>query len=488
MLEDGQRHAAIDHGFYPASDMSITFGTSGWRGIIARDFTFDNVRLATQAIAEFLSAVQGSRSRVVILGYDTRFLGREFSLAAAEVLAAGGLVPLLCNRDTPTPVIAHTIRARKAAGGINMTASHNPAEYQGLKFSTSNGAPATPDITSRIEANIAKLIARSWSFQGAVIGTYACRTFDPQPAYFKQLRKLVDFGVIRKAKLKVAVELMYGTGHGYLDRLLKDAGAKVTVFHNELNPLFGGHHPEPNARGMAEVSRFVRAGKAQIGLGLDGDADRFGIVDQDGTWLTPNQVLALALYHLKKNRGWTGAVVRTVPTSHQVDAVAEMLGVKVYETPVGFKYIGALMESEPIIVGGEESGGLSVKGHVPEKDGILACLLMAELVATEGKSLGLILKDLEKQIGRFYTDRINVSIPPEKKEALLAKLGSGLTAIGPFRVERFIATDGFKFLLPNREWVAFRASGTEPLIRCYIEARTATSLKRLQGACRALLA
>src|SRR6185436_16593955 len=230
----------------------------------------------------------------------------------------------------------------------------------------------------------------------------------------------------RRAKLKIAVELMYGTGRGYLDTLLEDAGAKVTVFHDELNPLFGGHHPEPNAEGMAAVSKFVRSGRAQIGLGLDGDADRFGIVDKDGTWLTPNQILALALYHLKKNRGWTGAVVRTVPTSHQVDAVARLLNVPVHETPVGFKYIGALMESEPIIVGGEESGGLSVKGHVPEKDGILACLLMAELVAFEKRSLGAILKELEKQTGEFHSDRINVSIPADKKDALLTRLGSGL--------------------------------------------------------------
>jgi alpha-D-glucose phosphate-specific phosphoglucomutase len=468
----------------------ITFGTSGWRGLIARDFTFDNVRLATQAIADYLksSANPSASTPTVILGYDTRFLGREFALAAAEVLAHNGITPLLCNRDTPTPVIAHTIRVRKAAGGINMTASHNPAEYQGLKFSTANGAPAPPEITKQIEDNVARLQAQNWSFQAAVVGTYQCKTIDPQPAYFKQLRKLINFAAIKKAKLKVAVELMYGTGHGYLDHLLEESGSKVTLFHNELNPLFGGHHPEPNAEGMAEVSRFVRSGKAQLGLGLDGDADRFGIVDKDGTWLTPNQVLALALYHLKKNRGWTGAVVRTVPTSHQVDAVAELFGVKVYETPVGFKYIGALMESEPIIVGGEESGGLSVKGHVPEKDGILACLLMAELVATEKKSLGRILKDLEKQTGEFHTARINVSIRPDTKDALLAKLGSGLQAIGPFKVEKFITTDGFKYLLPNREWVAFRASGTEPLIRCYIEAKSMGNLKKLRAACKALLA
>src|ERR1017187_8131427 len=475
--------------------MAIKFGTSGWRGIIARDFTFDNVCLATQGIADYLnselrtpnSEIHG-RKPVLILGYDTRFLGREFSLAAAEVLAANGLTPLLCDRDTPTPVIAHTIRHRRAIGGINMTASHNPAEYQGLKFSTFNGAPATQDVTQQIEANILRLQSENFSFNGAVIGTYPCKTFNPQPDYFKQLHKLIEFSVLKKAKLKVAVDLSYGTGHGYLDLLLESVGAKVTLFHNELDPLFGGHHPEPNAENMAEVSKFVRSGKAQIGLGLDGDADRFGIVDKDGAWLTPNQVLTLSLYHLKKNRGWTGAVVRTVPTSHQVDAVAELFGVKVYETPVGFKYIGALMESEPIIVGGEESGGLSVKGHVPEKDGILACLLMAELVATEKKSLGRILKDLAKQIGEFYSDRINISFSPEKKDALLAKLGGGLTSIGAFKVEKFITTDGYKFLLPDREWVAFRASGTEPLIRCYIEAKSRANLKKLLAACRELLA
>ncbi|HVV00220.1 MAG TPA: phosphoglucomutase/phosphomannomutase family protein [Verrucomicrobiae bacterium] len=466
----------------------IKFGTSGWRALIARDFTFENVRLATQGIADYLKSLSGSETKTVILGYDTRFLGRDFALAAAEVLEDSGLKPLLCNRDTPTPVIAHTIRAQKALGGINFTASHNPAEYQGLKFSTSNGAPAHPEVTKQIEANIVGLQQRKWSFDGAIVGTYECKTFDPRPNYFKQIHKLVDFQTIRKARLKVAVELMYGTGRGYLDTLLIEAGAKVTVFHDELNPLFGGHHPEPNAEGMAEAAKFTRGGKAQLGLGLDGDADRFGIVDKDGTWLTPNQVLALALYHLKKNRRWTGAVVRTTPTSHQVDAVARLLGVKVHETPVGFKYIGALMESEPIIVGGEESGGLSVKGHVPEKDGILACLLMAELVAAEGKSLGRILKDLEKQTGEFHTERINVAIQPEKKQALLDKLGSGLEAIGGFPVERFITTDGFKYLLPDEEWVAFRASGTEPLIRCYLEARSPGHLRKLRSACKQLLA
>ena len=474
----------------------IKFGTSGWRALIAHDFTFDNVRLATQGIADYLkSEIRNPKSEiarrqpVIILGHDARFLGREFSLAAAEVLAANGITPLLCDRDTPTPVIAHTIRARRAIGGINMTASHNPAAWQGLKFSTFNGAPATTEVTKPVEANIQKLLDANWSFKASVVGTFKCKEIDPRPDYVKQIKKLVDFAAIKKAKLKVAVELMYGTGRGYLDSFLEDfGGAKVTRFHDHLDPLFGGHHPEPNAEGMAEVSKFIRSGKAQLGLGLDGDADRFGIVDQDGIWLTPNQILALALYHLKKNRGWTGAVVRTVPTSHQVDEVAKLLGVKIHETPVGFKYIGALMESEPIIVGGEESGGLSVKGHVPEKDGVLACLLMAELVATERKSLGQILRALEKQTGEFHSDRLNVRLTEEGKAALLQKLAAGLDRVGSFPVEKFITTDGYKYLLPGGEWVAFRASGTEPLIRCYLEAKTTGSLKRLRTACRGLLA
>jgi phosphoglucomutase len=475
---------------------SIKFGTSGWRSLIARDFTFDNVRLATQGIADQLRAeldrpdspIHG-RKPVVILGHDTRFLGREFSLAAAEVLAANGLTPLLCQRDAPTPVIAHAIRVKKAIGGINMTASHNPAEYQGLKFSAHNGAAAPPEVTRVIEANIQRRQQEGWTFKGALVGTYECRTFDPQPAYFTQIRKLVDFATLRRAKLKVAVELMYGTGRGYLDTLLEtDGGAKVLRFHDQPNPLFGGHHPEPNAAGMGEVREAILAGKAKLGLGLDGDADRFGIVDQDGTWLTPNQILALALYHLKKNRGWTGSVVRTVPTSHQVDAIAKLLGVPVHETPVGFKYIGALMESEAVIVGGEESGGLSVKGHVPEKDGILACLLMAELVAYEKQSLGKTLAALEKQTGEFHTDRINVAVPAERKAALLEKLGQGLDKFAGQKVLQFITTDGFKFVLPNDEWVAFRASGTEPLIRCYLEAKSVAGLKKLATAARKVLA
>ncbi|MDB6028293.1 MAG: phosphoglucomutase/phosphomannomutase family protein [Verrucomicrobiales bacterium] len=472
----------------------IKFGTAGWRALIAREFTFDKVRLASQAVADHLktelanpnSPIHG-RKPDIIIAYDCRFLGREFALAVAEVFAANGLNPLLGDRDIPTPVLAFTIRKRKAIGGINITASHNPPEYSGFKFSRYDGAGAPGEVTKELEARIEKLQAANWSFKAVVIGTFKCKTINPMPDYVKQIKKLVDFKTLKKAKLKIAVDLMHGCGRGYLDTLLAETGAKLTVFHADLNPLFGGHPPEPSADHLDEVKAAIRTGKAQLGLATDGDADRFGVVDKDGTWMTPNQILALTLYHLKKNRGWTGAVVRTVPTSHQVDAVAAMLGVKVHETPVGFKYIGALMQSEPIIVGGEESGGLSVKGHVPEKDGILACLLMAELVATEKKSLGQILKQLEKKTGEFHTDRINIHIDPAQKDELLKRLSGGLEKVGAFKVEKFITIDGYKFLLPNGEWVAFRASGTEPVFRCYLEAKSKKNLELLRTACRKLL-
>ena len=472
----------------------IKFGTSGWRGLIARDFTFENLRLAAQGLALTLkselkrkkSDIYGKRP-LVIIGYDSRFLGKEFSLATAEVLSQAGLNPLITNRDTPTPVIAYSIRRKKAIGGVNITASHNPFAYSGFKFSMPDGSGAPIEFTKKIEVNIKRLITKKWKPKASVIGTFNCKEFNPTKAYLSRIRKLVDLKKIGQSKLRIAVELMHGTGRGYLDTLLEESGTKITRFHENLNPLFGGGSPEPNESGMAKAADFVRSGKANLALGLDGDADRFGVVDQDGTWLSPNQILTLALYHLKKNRNAKGAVVRTVPTSHQVDAVAKLFDVNVHETPVGFKHIGALMESEPIIVGGEESGGLSIGNHIPEKDGVLACLLMAELVATEGITLGQILKKIEKQTGCFYTDRININVPIKNKANILKRLSRGLSKIGKHSVQNFIRTDGFKFILANDEWVCFRASGTEPVIRCYLEAKSTSHLRQLKVACNKIL-
>jgi alpha-D-glucose phosphate-specific phosphoglucomutase len=473
---------------------SIRFGTAGWRALIARDFTFANVRLASQAVADYLKAGLADpqaglhdRDPCIIIAYDCRFLGRPFALAVAEVFAANGLTPLVCDRDTPTPVLSFAIRRRKAIGGINITASHNPPEYSGFKFSRHDGAGAPPEATQAIEETIARLQQANWSFRSAIIGTFSCKSIDPQAEYFRHIRKLADFSAIKRVRLKVAVDLMHGCGRGYLDTLLQEAGARLTVLHGDVNPLFGGYPPEPSAEHLGEIRKLVRARHARLGLATDGDADRFGVVDADGTWITPNQVMALTLYHLAKHRGWKGSAVRTVVTSHQVDAVAAQFGVRMHEVPVGFKYIGAIMEREPVIVGGEESGGLSVRGHVPEKDGILACLLMAELLAEAGRPLGAVLKEITKLGGPFFTERINIHIDPAQKEELLSRLSGGLSSIGSFQVQKHITTDGYKFLLPNGEWVAFRASGTEPVFRCYIEARSKKNLELLRAACRKLL-
>ncbi len=452
----------------------IKFGTSGWRGIISDTLTFANVEIAAHAIAKHLgeNPPPGAR-RLLIVGHDTRFLSRLLATRCAVIVAGHGFEVWLTDRDTPTPVISHSIRAHKASGGINITASHNPPEWNGLKFNESNGAPCLPETAKSIEAR-AELV----SCQPLAISREkgAVKVFDPMPRYVTQLRRLVDFAALKRHRKRAVVDLMFGTGRGYLDELLVHSGWRVDALHGELDPLFGDGHPEPIKEHMGELLARLRNSKAALGLGLDPDADRFAIVDHDGTFIKANEVLALALYHLARNRTWTGAVVRTVATSHLVDAVARELGVKVHETPVGFKYIGALMESEPIIVGGEESGGLSVKGHVPEKDGILACLLMAELVAYEGKPLGAILKKIQAWAGGLVSDRINLRVTPGRKEQLLQRFADGLDEFGGQKVTGVVTRDGYKFLLGDGCWVMFRASGTEPVFRCYLEARTSRQM------------
>ncbi len=456
----------------------IKFGTSGWRGIISDDFTFDNVRKVAQAIADFIKLQRKLKGRPVIIGGDSRFLSDRFSAAAAGVMAANKIKALICDRDTPTPVIAFEIIRRRAAGGINFTASHNPPEYSGLKFSPYWGGPAAPGNTEAIESNIKKVKkARDMDIEKAV-SAGLIKYFDPSPYYIRRIKQLVDFKVIKKSGMKVVADPLYATGRGYLDGLLRAAGADVTAINSERDVLFGGLPPEPAEENVKDLIKAVKVKKAALGVATDGDADRYGIIDSDGSYIEANKILPLLLDYLMRTRKWRGAAVRSVATSHMFDAVAGMHGLKLYETPVGFKYIGEIMRAEDIIIGGEESNGLTIHRHVPEKDGLIACLLAVEMVAREKKNIRTLLKDLEKKTGRYYTARKNYRLNEQKKNKLAAKLKKiNLKKIGEHPVKSVDKKDGYKYLLGGGSWIMTRFSGTEPIVRLYAEAKSAKGLR-----------
>ncbi len=464
----------------------ITFGTSGWRAIIAEDFTFANVKIAVAAIAQHLQKT-GEASKGVVVAGDYRFLTEEFMQLTARVLTGHGITSFMCPIGTPTPTVSYELIRRKTAGSINFTASHNPAAYQGLKFNGSDGGPAPVQVTMSLES-----LAESISAQGGKVPelSYAeaeakglVVPIDPKPAYFERLRQLVQFETIRKARMKIVVDLMHGNGLGYMDTLLQEAGVNAKVMHNTRDPFFGGagHHPEPGEEELSEAIHLVKTLPAHLGLANDGDADRFGIIDADGSFITPNQVLPILFAHLLKTRDWKGCVVRTLATTSLMDAIAKANNVTLKETPVGFKYIAEVMAQEPIIIGGEESGGLTVHGHVPEKDGILANLLMAEVVAQEGKTLAAVLKGLHQQYGAFYSDRLNLRLKDGLKEVMTARLKDNPPSdLAGKKVVDLIRKDGVKFLLEGGEWMMVRFSGTEPLMRCYMESRTPEGLAKLR--------
>lgn len=472
----------------------IKFGTSGWRAIIADEFTFENIRLVSQAIADYLKS-KSSRSAAlsVIVGGDTRFLSEKFSEIATEVLCGNGIKTFLCNRDTPTPVISFEIIRRKLSGGINFTASHNPYQYQGLKFSPSTGGPATPDVTKTIERNCEspRLKIKSTTLHEAAKNKLL-ETVDPSANYIKYVKTLIDLDEIKKSKIKTAVDLLHGTARGYLDTILEDAGVDTTVLNEERDVLFDGGSPEPSKENLKNLYRVMKEEKLQIGLATDGDADRFGIIDEDGSFITPNYLIAILLYHMIKTKGYKGMVVRSVMTTHLIDKVAKHFGVEVVETPVGFKYIGEVMINENsaypskkggFIIGGEESGGLTIRGHVPEKDGILACLLALEAVCAHKKSLSAILAEIMSIVGSVYTDRLNYHLTMPEMEKLKSKLSKNPPReIGGAKIEKTITTDGHKFILEDGSWLGIRLSGTEPVVRVYLETDKESKLKKLAAA------
>ncbi len=463
-----------------SKSVKIRFGTSGWRAIIADAFTFENVCLVSQAIADHLKGA--SKVPKVVVAYDTRFLSGNFAKLCAEVLAANKIKVFLADRDTPTPAIAFHIIDKGLDGGINFTASHNPPEYNGIKFSPSYGGPAPKNVTASIEKRISFLQKNPNLIKKGIMDEGFIELFDPRNGYIKRLKKIIDIECIKKADLKVGIDCMFGTSRDYIDFILKDICKEIKVFKDYLNPLFGGLPPEPDKPYIKELIAHVKDNKFHLGVGCDGDADRFGIVDKGGVFLSPNEVITLLFYYLLKTRPKAKKVARTLSTTHMIDAIAVKEGIEVIETPIGFKYIGEALNMGDCMIGGEESGGLSIQGHIPEKDGILACLLAVEMVAREKKSLREILSSLHKKYGYFVSDRLNLHLSQSQKDILMSRIEALLkkNKFGAFKIISKNLRDGYKFMLNDDCWVMFRPSGTEPVIRCYFEATSKKNILYLK--------
>lgn len=460
--------------------MEIKFGTSGWRAIIADEFTFANVRICSQAIADHLKSVDDTRG--VVIGSDARFMSPNFMEVAAGVFAANGIKVYLCVRDTPTPVISFEILRRKLSGGINFTASHNPPEYQGLKFSPSWGGPALPETTKDIE-NRANQLMKGGDVKtlplNEAIAKGLVEKINPMETYLDDLRKKINLEAIKTAGLRILVNPMYGTSRGYLDRILEEAGCQVTVMNDNLDPYFGNQPPEPSEAHIPDMIARMKQGNFDLGLATDGDADRFGVLGPDGRFYEPNSILGMVLDHMKNTRNWPGAAARSVATTHLVDAVAKYHNIELIETAVGFKFLGDLIANDKIIMGGEESAGMSIKGHVPEKDGIIACLLVAEMVAMQKKPLSQILSDLYEKVGTYLTRRLNFRLTEEEKARAVENMKKDPTEVAGFKVKQVIRVDGTKCILENDAWVLVRFSGTEPVVRFYAEAHDEATLNTL---------
>ncbi len=452
----------------------IRFGTSGWRAVIAQDFTFDAVRLVTKAIALHLKN-HGHKGEEVVVGYDTRFLGDQFAMEAARVLKSEGLEPVLSHRDVPTPVVAYEIVRRGAAGGINITASHNPPEYSGIKFSPAEGCPAPVEVTAEIEEIIAGLQRQG----GLSVPAENIATHDFAPAYCNRVKELIDFDALSQRPQKVAYNPLWGTGRDYVDRLLREAGWQVDCVHCKVNPGFGGRRPEPSPSEMPDFVEMLSAGHYALGLATDGDGDRYGVIDSDGGFIPPNQVLALLFHYLITQRGFEGGVARSVATSHLVDRVASFHNREVYETPVGFKHIAKYIMDGTVAIGGEESAGLTIKGHVPEKDGIIACLLLAEMVAKTGASLNKLRDELFDKVGRLYSERVDIPLSSKRIDEIRDRLNEVEKIFAHRGVDHLTSLDGRKVVFGDGSWVLFRLSGTEPVVRFYAEAASEDVLKGL---------
>jgi alpha-D-glucose phosphate-specific phosphoglucomutase len=458
----------------PSAPAQIAFGTSGWRALVAEDFTQERVAVVSRAIAEHLLEEQGAAPHLLI-AHDTRFLGREFAETAAATCAAAGVRVTVATTPLPTPVVAFEILRRRLSGAINITASHNPYRWNGVKFSPAWGGPALPETTRDIarRANVFLLNGESKCMSREEAQAHGLWSDEEVgDVYRHALEQLVDVDCIRRSGVTVAVDLLWGTAQEFLDHLLQQWGVLGPVFHHGRDPYFGGGRPEPVPECMPEMIARLRQGGVVLGVGCDCDADRFGVCDRDGTFFVPNVVLPLLADYLVTHRGMTGKLGRSVATSHLMDAVAQHHGLELVETPVGFKYLGEMIARDELLIGGEESGGLSIRGHVPEKDGILACLLVVEMVARTGKSLHELLSDLFARVGALHPLRRDVHLTSAQQTRLQETVVSPPVQIADMRVERIERMDGLKLYLHGGRWLLVRASGTEPVVRLYAEAET----------------
>lgn len=462
----------------------IRFGTDGWRAIIAREFTFENCQLVAQGIASYINN-HNLKKKGIIVGYDNRFMSADFARECARVLVGNGIKAFLLRKAAPTPVTAYAVALKEAGGAIMITASHNPPEYNGIKFIPEYAGPAMPEVTEAIEEEINRVLegGRVYALnleEAEQLGLF--EEIEVTGEYLSHLQKLINREYFQDQKIKVVVDPMFGAGIAYLDKVLEELGCEVRTINNYRDVLFGGSMPEPIKQLLPDLKRTVMGYHAQIGLALDGDADRFGIIDENGDFASANVIMPLLLNHLLKTRSYRGPVCRSVATTHMLDRIARQNGLNCIETPVGFKYIGEALRTKTCMLGGEESGGLSIMGHIPEKDGILACLLVVEMLVYNGKTLLELNQELQEEYGSIVSQRFDINVEESEKDKVLEKINAFKPrSIAGLRVESCSNLDGSKMVLEDGSWVLIRPSGTEPLFRLYVEAGEPQLLEEIRA-------
>ena len=449
----------------------IKFGTDGWRGITADDFTFDNVRRVAQGTAQYMKT--RSDDPLAIVGYDCRFASEDFAHAVSEIFASNGIKSLVFDRPSPTQVASWTVIDRKATGAAVITASHNPYQFNGYKYKTETGSAVPSEVIAELERNINALDHVAPPDHNVSHGLVS--SYDPRQPYYAQIARMVDLDAIKDAGLRIVHECMYGSGYGYISEMVGGGRTLVTELHNQRNPLFGGINPEPIPPNIDSTISFMKVGGQDLCICTDGDADRVGIIDETGRFINQLQVFAMLMLYLFETRGQRGPVVKTVNMTAMVDKLGAEFGERVYEVPVGFKNIAPKMMETNALLGGEESGGFAVRGHIPERDGILIGLLFADMIVKSGKPVSQILTGLEERVGPHAYARHDIHLVRETYETDRKRILETLeknepNEIAGVAVQRVRADDGFKFYLADGSWVLLRASGTEALIRIYSEA------------------